>query len=225
MELVVEDEGPGVPAREIERIFRPFEQIRNGRRVGRETGLGLGLAIARAIVELHGGHLHVGPGAGGRGARFTVDLPLVTAAAGAAEPAASRDPLTEPPPDGLSILLVEDHADTGRVITQLLKGAGHDVVYAATAADALARFARSRFNLIISDIGLPDESGLVLMRKLRALKPGIAGICMTGYGMESDQQACFAAGFSEHLAKPVDVQRLLAAINRTARPSERVSGL
>jgi signal transduction histidine kinase len=79
LELAIEDEGPGIPAGEFERIFRPFEQIRNIRRVGRETGLGLGLAIARAIVDLHGGVLAVGPGAGGRGTRFTVELPLVPA--------------------------------------------------------------------------------------------------------------------------------------------------
>jgi CheY-like chemotaxis protein len=221
---VVEDEGPGIPAGEIERIFRPFEQIRNVRRVGRETGLGLGLAIARAIVELHGGVLTVSVGAGGRGARFTVELPLVAAGSGATAPTAAEI-AAEAAPEPLSILLVEDHSDTGRVIAQLLKGAGHDVVHAKTATAAFDCFRRGRFNFIISDIGLPDESGLVLMRRLRALKPSLAGLCMTGYGMESDQQACFAAGFSEHLAKPVDVQRLLAAINRTARQPERLSGV
>lgn len=222
IELAVEDEGPGVPAAECERIFHPFEQIRNGRRIGRDSGLGLGLAIARAIVELHDGTLQVGPGAGGRGARFTANLPLVPAG----ETAPPGHPAVEPAvPEALSILLVEDHTDTGRVISQLLKGAGHDVIHATTATEALERFRRSRFNLIISDIGLPDESGLVLMKKLRALQPGLAGICMTGYGMESDQQACFAAGFGEHLAKPVDVQRLHAAINRAARQPERLSGV
>jgi CheY-like chemotaxis protein len=111
------------------------------------------------------------------------------------------------------------------VIAQLLKGAGHDVVHAKTATEAFDCFRRGRFNFIISDIGLPDESGLVLMRRLRAVNPSLTGLCMTGYGMESDQQACFAAGFSEHLAKPVDVQRLLAAINRTARQPARLSGV
>jgi len=224
VELAVEDQGPGVPAAEMERIFRPFEQIRNVRRIGRETGLGLGLAIARAIVELHAGSLAVGPGAGGRGARFTVELPLVPAHAVSDVPA-NGEATSEACPEPLSILLVEDHSDTGRVIAQLLKGAGHDVVHAKTATEAFDCFQRGRFNFIISDIGLPDESGLALMRRLRSVRPSLTGLCMTGYGMESDQQACFAAGFSEHLAKPVDVQRLLAAINRTARQPERLSGV
>jgi signal transduction histidine kinase/ActR/RegA family two-component response regulator len=223
VELVVEDEGPGVPAAEQERIFRPFEQVLKHRRVGREAGLGLGLAIARAIVELHGGRLTVSAGPDGRGARFSADLPLMPAGAAIPDAPTQRVEAAPGSRDARHILLVEDHQDTGRVIAQLLKGSGHTVVHATTAADALACFARGSFDLLVSDIGLPDESGLVLMRRLRELQPDLPGVCMTGYGMESDQRACLEAGFGEHLAKPVDVQRLLAAINRAARPRDRLA--
>lgn len=224
IELSVTDNGPGIPAAEMERLLQPFEPARNGRRAGRDAGLGLGLAISRAIVELHHGKLAVASGPSGRGARFSVELPLAAAGA-SADGTPAREATGEPAREAMSILLVEDHSDTGRVIAQLLKGAGHEVVHTTSAADALATFGRRRFNLVISDIGLPDESGLVLMRRLRELQPGLAGVCMTGYGMESDQRACREAGFSEHLPKPVDVQRLHAAINRIARSGERLSGV
>jgi CheY-like chemotaxis protein len=114
--------------------------------------------------------------------------------------------------------LVEDHADTGRIMTRLLKSAGHRVEYAADTATALALFQKDKFDLVISDLGLPDESGLIMMQKLRAIQPDILGICMSGYGMEDDLKDCKLAGFSEHITKPVDLQQLHAAINRvTAR--------
>lgn len=214
--ITVDDEGRGISPADADRVFKPFEQIRQDRRGGGETGLGLGLAIAKAILEQHDGHITVGPNPLGRGSRFTVDLPLSLAAAPVAETAATRPARTESPPEpGASILLVEDHFDTGRVIGRVLKGAGHDVILARDATEALRHFARGKFDLIISDLGLPDESGLVLMKKIRELQPNMPGLCMSGYGMESDLQACKDVGFSEHLTKPVDVQRLLAAIKRT----------
>jgi CheY-like chemotaxis protein len=115
---------------------------------------------------------------------------------------------------GLNILLVEDHSDTGRVLARLLRNSGHTVEYAESAAGAMDAFGRNHFDLVISDLGLPDESGLELMRKLRMRAPKLVGICLSGYGMEEDLQACREAGFSEHLTKPVDMQRLNAAISR-----------
>jgi CheY-like chemotaxis protein len=95
-----------------------------------------------------------------------------------------------------------------------LRNSGHTVEYAESAAGATEAFGKNRFDLVISDLGLPDESGLALMRKLRARDPKTVGICLSGYGMEEDLQACREAGFSEHLTKPVDMQRLNAAITR-----------
>jgi CheY-like chemotaxis protein len=90
------------------------------------------------------------------------------------------------------------------------------VEHAETAAAALENFARTDFDLVISDLGLPDESGLELMKKLRGLQPALPGICLSGYGMEDDLNACRDAGFAEHLTKPVDMQRLHSAISRVS---------
>ncbi len=214
----VVDEGIGIEARHLERIFLPFEQAADvGKQRTGDGGLGLGLAIAKAIVGLHRGAIEAKSAGAGRGATFTVELPAIAANAmplpGAA---ASRNPL--PPGGGGRILLVEDHGDTGRVIARLLRNSGYAVEHAETAAAALQLFGDGSFDLVVSDLGLPDESGLVLMKKLRALRPDLAGICLSGYGMEDDLKACREAGFSEHLTKPVDMQRLRAAIARvTAR--------
>lgn len=213
----VEDEGTGIANVDLERIFKPFEQVRNSKRIRRDSGLGLGLAIARAIAELHDGTLTVRSRGANTGSCFLLELPLSTVDG-------SRSPIPEAPEPGkaepLSILLVEDHSDTGRIIARLLRSAGHEVLHASTVADALDQFRRGRFDLVISDIGLPDESGLVLMQRLRETQPAIAGICMSGYGMESDIRAFKEAGFIEYLAKPVDVQRLHAAIHRISRRRE-----
>lgn len=215
----VADEGIGIDPAHLAKIFEPFEQVAaRGKQRGSDGGLGLGLAIAKAIVELHQGTIRVFSDGVGRGARFGVELPVISAVDTAAgRGAASRAPFDGPEPAGraLRILLVEDHGDTRRVLARLLRNAGHAVEAAEHAAAALELFARQPFDLLISDLGLPDESGLELMRKLRAAKPGLTGICLSGYGMEDDREACRAAGFSEHLTKPVDRQRLLAAIART----------
>jgi signal transduction histidine kinase/ActR/RegA family two-component response regulator len=214
--ISVADSGPGIASTDFQRIFLPFEQADAPRR--RTTpGLGLGLAIAKAIIEVHGGRIDVASPGEGRGSCFTIELPLSLATdvpadgdAAAAPGHASR--LTTQ--QSLRILLVEDHADTGRIITRLLKHSGHAVEHAMDAANALILFARRHFDLVISDLGLPDESGLVLMQKLRALRADVPAICMSGYGAESDRQACEMAGFREHLTKPVDMQQLHAAISR-----------
>lgn len=217
----IADQGAGIAAKDLARIFLPFEQATTeGKQRGSDAGLGLGLAIAKAIVELHRGTIHAASDGVGRGATFTVHLPLNRAV----EKPASNTPFTSNAPArsaspsgrGLRILLVEDHVDTGRVIARLLRNAGHVVEYADTAGAALALFERNDFDLIVSDLGLPDMSGLDLMRKFSARRPGLPGICLSGYGMEDDLVACREAGFTEHLTKPVDIQRLRAVISRIA---------
>jgi signal transduction histidine kinase len=209
----VTDAGIGIDPAHLDLIFRPFEQVVDGgKQRGGDSGLGLGLSIARALVDLHHGAIRASSPGIGSGATFIVELPLEhdpKAASGtAASPGAGTDRR------GLNILLVEDHSDTGRVLARLLRNSGHTVEYAESAAGATEAFGKNRFDLVISDLGLPDESGLALMRKLRARDPKTVGICLSGYGMEEDLQACREAGFSEHLTKPVDMQRLNAAITR-----------
>lgn len=214
----VRDEGMGIAPADLARIFRPFEQVTvHARTTATGGGLGLGLAIAKAIVELHHGTIVVASEGQGRGSRFTVELPLAAEAPPAprvlsAVPADQVANPRERPP--LRILLVEDHGDTGRILARLLRNAGHYVEHAETAGAALSRFEQTHFDLLVSDLGLPDESGIELMRKLRARRPDLIGICLSGYAMEQDLRACREAGFAEHLTKPVDMQRLHAAIAR-----------
>jgi signal transduction histidine kinase/CheY-like chemotaxis protein len=216
VQVEVADSGVGIDPANLDRIFQPFEQvIAAGKQRGGESGLGLGLAIAKALVELHRGTISVFSEGVGRGATFIVDLPLAEKPAPATESRSggSNSPYRNGAPRaGLRILLVEDHGDTGRVLARLLRNSGYDCDHAETAAMALELFQASRCDLVISDLGLPDESGLELMKKLRTLQPSLPGICLSGYGMEDDLNACREAGFSEHLTKPVDMQRLHSAI-------------
>jgi signal transduction histidine kinase/ActR/RegA family two-component response regulator len=213
----VADNGVGIDAGDLDRIFLPFEQVasegkRRGSGTGHGLGLGLGLGIAKSIVELHGGSISVSSDGVNRGARFTVQLPVTVQAPAPSSPEVPVQAAVRGAP--LRILLVEDHADTSRAMTRLLRRAGHTVEPAENASNAALVFGLSPFDLVISDLGLPDESGLDLMRKLRAAKPGIVGICLSGYGTEADLRDCREAGFSEHLTKPVDMARLHAAIAR-----------
>jgi CheY-like chemotaxis protein len=215
LKITVTDRGVGIGQQDITRIFLPFQQGDHGPRHASGSGLGLGLSIAKAIVELHEGRIDTYSAGKDLGAQFTVELPL--AATAIFPPVDLAAPATMPAPvsnRALQILLVEDHVDTGRIMTRLLKNAGYYVEYAADTTTALSLFQKDKFDLIVSDLGLPDESGLIMMQKLRALQPDLRGICMSGYGMENDLNDCKLAGFSEHITKPVDLQQLHAAINR-----------
>ncbi|HEV7300219.1 MAG TPA: response regulator [Tepidisphaeraceae bacterium] len=114
----------------------------------------------------------------------------------------------------VQILLVEDHEDTGRLIARLLKGSGYEVDHATDIASALDLFRKKSFQLVISDLGLPDGSGLELMRQIRAIHQQVPGICMSGYGTDGDLADSREAGFNEHLVKPVDLKILEATISR-----------
>ncbi len=211
--LIVEviDNGIGFTADVAERMFEPFEQA------GREGdhrfgGLGLGLAIARAIVDLHGGILRARSSGAGLGATFTVELP------GAIEPPAgviaAPGPLTKNgrDPAPLRILVVEDHEPTLSVLTRMLGRAGHHVVGADSIAAALHTADPSKLDVVISDVGLPDGTGLELIGKLRAGAPKLRGIALSGYGMEEDLARSRRAGFTAHLVKPIDFEQLQQAL-------------
>jgi len=177
--------------------------------------LGLGLTICRALVEKHGGTIGASSGGKGQGATFLVKLPLLTAAgpgreempakteAGSAKAAASKP---------LNILLVEDHADTALIMRRLLKMNGHDVETAGDVAAALTLAEARRFDLLISDIGLPDGSGVDLLRTLRFRGCHMPGIALSGYGQEEDIRHSKEAGFSSHLIKPANLDMLAQAI-------------
>jgi signal transduction histidine kinase/ActR/RegA family two-component response regulator len=222
--LVVEfeDNGIGIEPQMLERIFDPFEQGGAGRRRG--EGLGLGLAIARAVAEAHGGRLSASSPGKGRGASFRLELATVAATAIEPAPAAAPSrggPAAEDPPHrrpaGLRILLVEDNADTLGYLEWALRRHGHGVTAAPTLADARRAAGDGDFDLLISDIELPDGSGLELMRDLRPR--GIRGIALSGHGSEDDVRQSSAAGFAAHLVKPVLAGVLDEAIGLAARPA------
>jgi DNA-binding response OmpR family regulator len=168
-------------------------------------------------VDLHFGKIAAKSGGPGLGATFTVTL-------NAMETSLLEGPVLflESEPTHLQlvqILFVEDHEDTARVLGRILRNAGFDVTHAATIAEARARTAGKRFDLLISDLGLPDGSGLDLMKTLRDTQR-LKGIALSGFGTDEDVAASAAAGFAAHLTKPVDWERLRAEIERLVPPKD-----
>jgi PAS domain S-box-containing protein len=209
LRIAVTDTGIGIEPGVLPRVFDAFEQG-GGETTRRFGGLGLGLAISRAIVEAHGGSLAASSGGKGRGATFTVEL-------GDARPLPGAAPDGPAPGAGgrrraLRILLVDDHKDTLRVLARVLRSLGHEVSPADSVGSALEAARGAEFDLLISDLGLPDGSGLEIMRSLSP----IPGIALTGYGMEDDVSRTRAAGFAAHLTKPVDAGLLESMIDRVA---------
>lgn len=209
----------------LPRVFGAFQQ--GERSITQQFGgLGLGLAISKAIMEAHGGTITAASPGTDLGSTFTVRLPLVPAAtaAVAVEPAAPRRSDPSRVPDGMHthLLLVEDHPDTAHVMARMLRRAGFQVTAASNLAQAIAETEAARktvddsgrarpVRLVISDLGLPDGSGYDLMRKLCA-DHRLRGIALSGFGMEDDVRRAKEAGFSRHLTKPVDFDLLLNTI-------------
>lgn len=227
LRIEVVDSGIGIDQSALDKIFLPFEQADPGgdHRFG---GMGLGLAIARAIVDLHGGTITAESAGLDHGATFTVELPGATEAplGGAVSPALFRTPSlsalsSEPASESTSplrLLLVEDHESTLEVLSRLLTRAGHKVVSAGTLTSALAAAAEGTFDVVISDLGLPDGTGNELMEILRA-RYGLRGIALSGYGMEEDITRSRQAGFATHLTKPVDFPQLHRALREITKGS------
>ncbi|HUC85154.1 MAG TPA: response regulator [Candidatus Acidoferrales bacterium] len=213
----ITDTGIGLTPDEVGCVFKAFSQgahAGNGNR-NRFGGLGLGLAISQKLAELHAGHIVATSEGHGKGATFAVELPLAQivdeegdagcrdAAPGAATPA---------PGKGIRILLVEDHEPTRNSLARLLLHRHYEVATAASIAEARCLANEKDFDLLISDIGLPDGNGNDLMTELRKNHP-LKGIALTGYGMEHDVARSQDAGFLAHLTKPVGIQSLETVLN------------
>ena len=206
--LTVEDTGAGITRQTLPVIFRAFVQgeTREARAAG---GLGLGLAISKAIVEAHGGTIQAESAGPGLGAIFTIELAAVLPfpAAAVTEP----EPRSRTAPPHLRLLVIEDHEPTMMVLVRLLRHYGHDVFTAENVERALAVAATHSFDLVISDLGLPDGNGIDLMRQL-AKEYGLRGIALSGYGMPEDRAKTKQAGFLAHLVKPINFDQLQSAL-------------
>jgi signal transduction histidine kinase len=203
----VRDTGVGIDSEIMELIFNPFEQ---GERSFQQRygGLGLGLAISKSLAQAHGGTLTAKSEGRDRGSTFVLSMhtvsPPKTAATKSPEPIGTRP---------LRILLVEDHQDTCAALEKLLIRRGHLVAATHSMRSAMETAARNQFDLLISDIALPDGNGAELMTYLRAIS-GMRGIAISGFGMNGDIERSLEAGFAEHLIKPVKMENLEAAIER-----------
>jgi signal transduction histidine kinase/ActR/RegA family two-component response regulator len=222
--LVIEfqDTGIGIDPEMLERIFEPFE--RGPEELHRRAdGLGLGLAIGRAIAVAHGGRLTASSPGKGRGATFRLELPVAAGEPAPSRPVPGADRRTpRHRPLGLRVLVVEDNIDTLRYLDLTLSRRGYEVTGATTLVDARRAVSTGEIDLLITDIELPDGSGLELMRELRPL--GVPGIALSGYGSEDDLRESQSAGFSEHLVKPVLEDALDEAVCRAATPASEQHG-
>jgi PAS domain S-box-containing protein len=196
----ISDTGIGLEPEQATRIFEAFEQ--GERAVTRQFGgLGLGLAITRNLVKMHGGEIVARSEGKGRGATFALVFQSVPFGQDQSRAMPKRTTAVR----GLRILLTDDHEDTRRILTRMLKKRGHEVEGANTVAAALAQLRARPFDLLVSDIGLPDGSGYDLMREAKKLQPAVDGIAVSGFGMEEDVRRSKEAGFALHLTKPVDI--------------------
>jgi signal transduction histidine kinase/ActR/RegA family two-component response regulator len=227
LELTVKDNGEGITPAFLPHVFDRFRQgdSATSRRHG---GLGLGLAIVRQIVELHEGTVRADSSGPGKGATFTVCLPIVSsprvkerrsrADAGPSSPALERL-------DDLHVLLVEDNADGREVMSIMIEQAGARVTGVASVREAFEALESLQPDALVSDIGLPDEDGYALIRRLRSREAETGGflpaVAMTGFVRTEDRARILAAGFQIHVPKPIDPAELTAAIAAVARDPRR----
>jgi PAS domain S-box-containing protein len=215
--LTVRDEGIGMDAELTERVFDLFAQAERSSDRS-QGGLGLGLALVKHLVELHGGTVSCSSAGVGHGSTFEVRLPLMPAAAQAPAPASG---MVLRPGQRLKLMVVDDNVDAADTLGMLLEAGGHEVVVEHESLRALARARAEAPDACLLDIGLPELDGNELARRLRA-DPATAAmvlIAITGYGQEQDRRAAFEAGFDHHLVKPVDLARLAGALAGVPRRS------
>ena len=207
--LEVADTGIGIEAQRQASIFKPFEQ--GDPMITRQFGgLGLGLAISKSLVDLHHGAITVESQGRSFGATFRVILDLVKDRIGGSGVATH---FPDQPTKALRILLVEDHEDTRRVLARLLQHFGHEISVADSSQSAFAMIDARDFDVILSDIGLPDGSGYDIISEVKRTRP-VKGVALTGFGTDDDIRRSKEAGFDFHLIKPVDVHELRSILSQ-----------
>ena len=214
VQIRVIDNGVGLAAEHLPRVFEMFSQV--GPTENRsEGGLGIGLALARGLVEMHGGEITAHSAGLGRGSEFVVDLPL--AAAGAARQAPASAAVAEPP-SGRRIVVADDNVDNADTLAMLLEALGNDVHVVYDGDAAVRACAEFRPDVVFLDIGMPRRDGYEVCRWIRRQAWGAAPliIAQTGWGQDEDRRRAEAAGFDHHLTKPADPDRLLALLARAS---------
>lgn len=228
LEVRIRDSGIGMAIEELSRIFQPFVQGRHsgGSRHEEFGGLGLGLAISRMLVECHKGKISAESPGPNQGTTIIVRLPVkVHGNSESAQPEDGNGPGPQAPPTREDhsverVLFVEDHEATRNAMARLLRRRGYDVIVAHSAADALRKAEQAPFDVLISDLGLPDGDGCKLMSELRQAHPDLSGIAISGFGMPKDVSRSRAAGFDEHLTKPISIDSLERALVRLLERSK-----
>jgi PAS domain S-box-containing protein len=225
VEIAVSDDGIGIAPEFLPHLFERFQQAQTGP-TRAHGGLGLGLAIVRHIVELHGGTVVAESAGEGRGATFTVKLPLVIFARTAAEldrrhPTLGQagDHAPYPSLAGIRMLVVDDEPDSNDVVCAVLASCGAETRVATSAADGLAALRHWTPDVIVSDIGMPGEDGYTFIRQVRALPDPAAqlpAVALTAYATTEDRVRIFSAGFQAHVVKPLDPAELVAVIASVA---------
>jgi PAS domain S-box-containing protein len=218
-EIVVEDNGVGIRPDFLPHVFDRFQQA-DASRARRFGGLGLGLSIVKNLVQFHGGAVRAESEGEGRGARFTITLPLAAPPAlteAGLTPAASADEITDGVSlAGIRVLLVEDEADAAEFVKQVLEDYGAVVVTAASAREALDIIGADQPDILISDIGLPEMDGYQLLEQVRRKDPadggGIPAIALTAFARSDDRTRALLAGYQSHLAKPIESTELVATV-------------
>ncbi len=236
LELRVIDSGQGISPAFLPHVFDRFSQA-DASNTRQHAGLGLGLAIVKQLVELHGGSVSAASAGLGQGATFCIELPLLSVVGEAVERPDRRHPARSEgaergPADpaghfadfsGLKVLVVDDEPDARGLMRRLLEDSGATVLEASSAADALSLLRAARPDVLVSDIGMPGESGYALIRQIRALPPDAGGatpaVALTAYARSEDRMQAILAGFQHHVAKPVEPAELIAMVaSLTRRP-------
>jgi PAS domain S-box-containing protein len=224
VEVSVIDSGEGIVAEFLPNVFDRFRQA-DASTTRRHGGLGLGLAIVKQLVELHGGTVAATSAGAGRGATFVVSLPLAVVHAEGTSSRERRHPSVSATPlrftaseqvAGVRVLIVDDEPDARAMVRRLLEDCQVEVVAAASAAEAFEAFVQWRPDVLVSDIGMPNEDGYSLIRRIRSLPPQEGGltpaVALTAYARADDRINVVAAGFQHHLAKPVEPAELLTIV-------------
>ncbi|MEP0888565.1 MULTISPECIES: PAS domain S-box protein [unclassified Leptolyngbya] len=213
-QIIVSDTGKGIAPEFLPHVFEYFRQA-DATTTRKFGGLGLGLAIVRHLVELHGGTIQVESPGEGQGATFTVQLPLLAKISPASPVGELHTHL--PSLNGIKALVVDDDADARDLVAFLLEHEQATVITASSASEALIALAKFQPDILLSDIGMPDMDGYMLLQKVRSLPPDQGGlipaIALSAYAAEYDQRQALRVGFQKHIPKPVDPETLIKAIS------------